>query len=221
MSSTRDPETGKFVSVTDLNNAVRDVDPDNVTIVEIDTPPAPRLTLTNRVANERCRVPRESLFMNGDYLLGTTSGADNLREIMSAVISRYPEHMFLRDAFENERLIPMWRKKAPVKADKVVFGQCVRVGTRERFFSEADWLVIISADAVAFMTNEQLEALIYHELKHLAWDDEKEIIVPVGHDVELFRSEIDRYGLWMPTLRATAETFQQLPIPIDDTDGVS
>lgn len=59
----------------------------------------------------------------------------------------------------------------------------------------------------------QLEALIYHELNHIAPPDEEQLNAAptvIGHDFEGFGAELERYGMWHQSLEAAGEAFAQL-----------
>ena len=53
------------------------------------------------------------------------------------------------------------------------------------------------------LSNWQMEALIFHELKHGAMSDGKPVLLP--HDWEGFAQEIERYGLWKKDIEPIAQ----------------
>jgi hypothetical protein len=169
-------------------------------------------TLSGQPAGARAKVPADAHFGDKEYLSGTFAGAANLMEIGATLIGTLPELRFLEDS----QIGYLWKKKGATRSGKPVMGEIKRVPPREGFYSELEWIVIIHAPHVTMLTNRQLEAEVYHELSHLMWDDENENIRLRGHDLEMFREEVDRYGLWTPDLEAARETFSQVAIPFGD-----
>lgn len=122
-----------------------------------------------------------------------------------------------------EHLAPLrigyvWKRKGGSAKGKPKLGQCQRASGLLAHYSELDFVVWLAADwAVELgLTDKQLEAALYHELLHIGCDPESGEAVLVGHDVEMFRAEVEHYGLWRPAIRDVAETFQQLTLPGDD-----
>lgn len=235
MPATRDPHTGKFVN-TSQQDAEDDLDrriseemtkemqkfdtDEGTTIVTVSYVPAnvesdvvTRTTLTGKIVNEGAHVPFQTSFGERDYLAGDVYGFDNLDEIGYQVVDKRPRLMHLRELIDaGNRVDFLWGKKAPVRAEKVVLGECKRVTGRESFYTGFEWVVIVYADACMFLTNEQLEALVYHELRHITYDTDKEQYKPIGHDAELFFDEMEHYGLWRQSLVQARDAFVQLRI---------
>lgn len=75
----------------------------------------------------------------------------------------------------------------------------------------ADFLVLIGAEEWASLSTPQKKALVDHELSHCVRDEEG-VSGIVGHDLEEFRAIVERHGLWMPDVRAMADTMRQLTL---------
>lgn len=166
-------------------------------------------TLTGTPAGSRCSTPADGVFGDREYLSGAFARAANLVEIGATLIGTLPELQFLQDT----EIGYVWKKKGPIRSGKMIMAEVKKVGAREAFYSELEFVVILYAPHVAMLTNRQLEAAIYHELSHLMWDEENENVRLRGHDLEMFRDEVNRYGLWTPDLEAAKDTFAQLTLP--------
>lgn len=85
---------------------------------------------------------------------------------------------------------------------------------------EPYFLVEISYDVWQELDNAQRDALVDHELCHLALSepegDEEPKVVLVGPDFFGFRAEIERNGLWSPEAENIGEEIRrQLALPLD------
>lgn len=126
------------------------------------------------------------------------------------------------------RVVYLWKRKGGQKAGQAVMGKCTKASGPAKHFADATWVIWLAADwAKAYeLTRQQVEAALHHELTHAG---EKEIevtrpdgetdtkVVPAirGHDAEMFRSEVERYGLWRLPLRTVAPAFRQLSLSFD------
>ena len=110
-----------------------------------------------------------------------------------------------------------WKRKGGVSKGRVKFGAIQKVSGVASFLAEEryQFLVWLGADNVREneFTERQVEALIFHELCHTVFDDEKDEVILVGHEFEGFRDELQRYGLWNKGAenfaRAVVEPMQQ------------
>jgi hypothetical protein len=73
---------------------------------------------------------------------------------------------------------------------------------------------VMAADHCRGISNLELEAAIYHQLCHLhedeSTDSEGEVTYSPAirpHDLEMFRSELDRYGFWTQDISAASHHF--------------
>lgn len=139
--------------------------------------------------------------------------AGAVSERAERLIDEYPELHFLGTA----PIAYLWKRKGGATAGRATLGKCVLSSGLMRHFSNTAWVIWIAADHVREMelTDEQVEALIYHELLHCTTTGEDERPAVKGHDFEAFRSEIRRYGAWKLDLKSAADAFHQLPLPVE------
>lgn len=173
-------------------------------------------TLTGAPATASARIPPEATFGDKEYLSGTTAGFPNLLEIGSSLVGAFEELRFLADT----EIDYVWKKKGSLKQGRPVLAELKKVAGLTSYATEAEYFVVVHASNVWSLTNRQLEAAIYHQLHHLVWDDENENVRGRGHDVEMFRGEVERYGLWTTELHEAKETFAQIPLPVGTTTTV-
>lgn len=157
-------------------------------------------------APPRFRFPADGDFGDDEYVL-----APAIEAVAQELIGRCEELRHLG----NAEVVYVWRRKGGKAKGKPRFGQCQKPTGLLAFFGRCDFVVAISADHCreAKLSTRQVEALVYHELKHAGWEiDEKTEEIRwtvVGHDWEGFRGEVERYGLWMPDVERMGEAFKQ------------
>lgn len=179
-----------------------------------DWPSAERRLLAGGDPDAAATLPPERRFRDkGGYRIDFCR-APEVEDLAERLIHHYPEFAHLR----HLRIAYLWRRKKQAKGGKLVLGTCSSLSGIPQAFLEADWAVTIGAESCreAKLTAYQMEALIFHELSHIAPPDEEadEAAEPtlVGHDLEMFNAEVTRYGLWRQDLDVAAETFRQLRI---------
>jgi hypothetical protein len=156
--------------------------------------------------DEKFGVPDEKAFdLGGEFL--DAQGCDKIAE---ALIKD-------RKCFESLReatIIYLWKKKGSEKP-KMVLGKCQRPSGLLGHFSGADFIIWFAANNCRGITRWQMEALIFHELKHARKEDGEAVTVP--HDWEGFAEEIERYGLWKRDIQPIAAAISgALLIPFDE-----
>lgn len=180
------------------------------------TPDAPgaeteRRLLTGGDPDAKARIPNGHLFQGRDGRQKDFIEAPDIRNIADALIAHRECFAFLEDVVIRYR----WRRKAQVKAGRMTLGFCQKLGGQLRDeMGGGDFQIVINAENCRDLglTNWQLEALVAHELTHIAPpdpDDPESEPSLVGHDVEAFASEIRDYGLWKLDLKRIAPTFVQ------------
>jgi hypothetical protein len=101
----------------------------------------------------------------------------------------------------------LWKKKGGANKGHLTLGKCVKMSGLTAYFADnAEFVIWAAADncRIEEMDGKQLEALVYHELKHIVRDPETDMLTLIGHDWEGFVSEVERYGQWRPG-RAAAQ----------------
>lgn len=116
----------------------------------------------------------------------------------------------------------LWKAKGGTSGGNLVLGKCIKNSGLARHYSNyTDYTVWIAADhSRSYGFNRwQLEALIFHELLHIDYEEPEEegaaaVKGTKGHDAELFYSEIEEYGLWRRSLQRLSEVVQPA-LPLD------
>jgi len=108
----------------------------------------------------------------------------------------------------------LWKRTGGESGGNAVLGRCVKFSGLSAFFANDEFLIWVAADHARDygLTRHQVEALLFHELKHV---DRSERYTPKtrGHEVEMFIDEVRVYGAWKADLRRMVE---QLRLPIGD-----
>ena len=81
---------------------------------------------------------------------------------------------------------------------KAVCGECEKIPDKYKWAIPADFTITIYEPNVAGFTEDQMKILIFHELLHVGIEyrnDGSEAYSIRPHDIEDFRTIIDRYGL--------------------------
>lgn len=138
----------------------------------------------------------------------------DIERIADALIATCPELAFL----QNVILRYLWRRKKQTSQGLMVLGTCKPLSGIPQFaLGGGEFLVVLNAEGCrdAQLRAWQLEALIFHELCHIAPADPDEPgsqPTGIGHDFEGFTAELERYGMWLPTLERAGAAFAQLTL---------
>jgi len=121
-------------------------------------------------------------------------------------------------------VIFLWKREGGAEHDRARLGQCQKAGGLLKYFALVPWVIWVAADHCEThqLTRHQIEALVFHELLHAGEAEDKEgnkKAKVIGHDAEMFASEITRYGLWKTDLRMVARAFEQVPMFEQMGDG--
>ena len=87
---------------------------------------------------------------------------------------------------------------APVSKGRAKLGECERVPEKWKWAVPADFTVTVFEPNCEGLDDEQLRALVHHELLHVGIGEDKdgnETHSIVGHDIDEFRAVADLYGL--------------------------
>jgi hypothetical protein len=163
-----------------------------------------RVDTTTGEVVDRYPIPEDRQFeMEGD---AEFLPAPDL-EMLWAKVLMWPEMKWLQKY--TVRLL--WKRDGGKSGGNVTLGKCVRPSGLTAYFAETDWVIWVAADHLRFsgFTKSQVEALLFHEACHCELKGEDEVPGTKGHDLEMFRAEVTRYGLWRDGLRTTAEVMQQ------------
>lgn len=159
------------------------------------------------------RVPSDSIF--GDDSEFSMSSA--LMQRARTLIERHPDHL---KHLESMSVLYLWKKSGGKSKGRATFGKCSKPSGLLKHFSEAQFVIWLAADhcRAAGYRDRELEALLFHEMLHTAVTEPDEntgrgggpALVP--HELEVFRAEVEIYGLWAPALKEIAPAFRQAPL---------
>lgn len=166
---------------------------------------------TATAARISVRVPDEADFDGGDYL--SDAGLDGL---LSELVGRYPRLGVIEEHGINVSVL--WKRKGGKKQGCPTFAKCQKPSGLLAHFCTSDFVIWLAADHIkeAEYTSAQVEKLLYHEARHIGWDegdpeDPDAVGKPaiVGHDIELFLGEVEDTGAWEHFRQALGRDFQQ------------
>jgi hypothetical protein len=148
-------------------------------------------------------VPTENDFVDGrsDYL-----AAPEIAGIAHRLIEHYIEDFW---AIRHAKIDYLWKKKGGENLGRAKLGYLKKSGGELNYYSQKDYLCVLSADNCIGMNGYQITALVFHELKHGGKDPEKGKFIVNGHDFEGFRREVELFGWWKSDIAAMREAFVQ------------
>lgn len=132
--------------------------------------------------------------------------SSELAELAEELIERYGELGHLRDY----RVRVLWKAEGGGTGGNDTLGKCIKPGGPARYFALCDWVIWLAADHCRErrFDDRQVEALLYHELKHCVLVGKDSKPGTRGHDFEVFGDEIERYGFWNTGRQALAKVVQ-------------
>ena len=84
------------------------------------------------------------------------------------------------------------------KISALVLGKCIKSGQLVKFFGDCDFVIQISGDYWASLSEKAREILVHHELMHICKDYDTKGRMKLSirdHNVKDFRCIIDKYGI--------------------------
>ena len=157
------------------------------------------------------RVPDEADFDGGDYM--ADAGLDAM---LADCVSRYTRLSVIEDHGINVSVL--WKRKGGKKQGGPVVAKCQKPSGLLAHFCTSDFVIWLGADHVRDLeyTTDQIGRLLYHEARHIGWDDgdpdDPEAVgkaIILGHDIELFLGEVEDTGAWEDFRQALGKDFQQ------------
>jgi len=125
----------------------------------------------------------------------------------------------MRDKFEDLVQFDirfLWKKEGKTRNGKAVLGKTTLPRSYAAYYSKADVLIWVAADHLRALkaSANYLEAVLYHELCHVKYDDDPESggLFLIGHDFEGFVAEYIEYGAWRTDLSKLADELKQLKL---------
>lgn len=124
--------------------------------------------------------------------------APDLKEIAEDLLNAYPDQ--LRPA-RNASVRYLWKKTGGSDKGKPKLGMATKLAGAARFESDHDFLIWLASDTcdMARVTLHQVRAAMFHELCHVG-ESENYTPAVLPHDVEMFVSEVEEFGLWKQDL---------------------
>lgn len=160
-------------------------------------------------ANSKLQTQNSKLYDDKpDYWRDTS-----LDKIAEELRNRYHEH--LHDA----EISYLMTKKPMSRGGKIIDGKAKRLSGLLAFYSHADFIIIIQGAAWDEADVKKRRALVDHELKHCASEEDEKTgetaWVMRRHDIEEFTDIIDRHGLWHDGLKIFGQAvMRQLELPL-------
>lgn len=159
------------------------------------------------------RVPNPNAFWldalgkeQADYL-----PAPQLAALAQELIDRHPSLHHI----EGFKVVYLWKRKGGEKNGKATLGTCQKLSGLAKFLSggaqvdeTADFVISLSADHLALMSEESITPALHHEMLHVGHDDDGKPVL-WAHDVEMFTDEVNIYGLWKSDLKEAADALKQ------------
>ena len=137
-----------------------------------------------------------------------------LSRLAGQLIERHEELALL----DGLTVMYVWKATGGKSGGSAVLGKCQRMSGLARFLSGAsdgvpvDFVVWLAADHLRFESAAFIERALYHEMSHIAIDEETGTPFVRSHDFSGFLQEFERFGAWRDDLRQVEAAVRQLPL---------
>ena len=127
---------------------------------------------------------------------------DNYARIAQELIETEPELAYIKESRVRIAFLEsgQCRKNG---TDRLVLGECEKVAAKNRWAIDYDFTITLFRNNLVGMAPEQIKTVMFHELLHVGIEpgpDGDEIYSVKKHDLEDFKSIIDRFGTdWAKT----------------------
>lgn len=121
--------------------------------------------------------------------------SEYFEKMAEALIDTTPELAYIKNS--QVKIVYLVSSQAKKAGAKVVHGECEKIPAKYRWAIPADFSITLFAPNNAHMSEHQLEILLFHELLHIGIepaDDGGENYNVIPHDLEDFKTIIDKYG---------------------------
>ena len=151
-------------------------------------------------------IPSKEMFGDRDFIK-----APDLYALCMDLINKH-ETQFSH--LVNVAIEVLWKKVGGKSKGRVTLGKTQAATGLVGYFSECAFVIWIAADHCqeASFSDQQFQALLFHELCHISYDPEDGKLSLQGHDFEGFVSELRAYGAWDLTLKTMVSQAQQLSL---------
>ena len=152
---------------------------------------APRITV---------RVPSEDDFGGADFLPDAALDA-----LFDDVVSSYRRLGHIED--HGIQVSVLWKRKGGKSKGSATYGKCQKPSGLLAHFCTADFVIWLGADTIAEQewTTEQIRKLLYHEARHIGWED------PDDDDAETAQARGRSYQKPLPPPTRPSYRIEQLP----------
>lgn len=98
----------------------------------------------------------------------------------------------------NVRIAYLESDKENHRKNKIIYGQCEKVQNKNQWAIDYDFTITLYQPNLIHFDEPQIKILLFHELLHIGIDEEKGTYSTVPHDLEDFKTIIDKFGTdWM------------------------
>jgi len=195
--------------------------------------PAKRLVDSSKNPDEPFPLPPEELFDAGDetdskFVSASATLGDIGRALINANDAPGGAFYHLRGA----KIIYLWKKEGGTRAGRTTLGKTSKPSGLLQHFAGADFIIWLAADHLRSLnagqpaSRFQVEALLFHELKHIGVEEDEDgpnagdaRLVLVPHELEIFYDEVARYGAWEDSIADAVPAFEQMPLWPDAGHG--
>ena len=120
----------------------------------------------------------------------------NYEEIAQELIDNEPELAYIKNSRVKIAFLESDQSKKADK-DKLVLGECEKVAAKNKWAINYDFTITLFRNNLIGLTLDQIRIVLFHELLHVGIEpgaDGDEIYSVVKHDLEDFKTIIDRFG---------------------------
>ncbi len=117
--------------------------------------------------------------------------SESLRDIAYKVIDENANLSHLEE--EKDRILFMYSDQDKKSKGKTVYADTELIKEKYRDILTYDFCITFYKPPTQNLTDEKIEHLMYHELRHVGLEDDKLFIAP--HDIEDFRDVINSWGI--------------------------
>lgn len=151
-------------------------------------------------------IPSEGRFGDQDFFPAP--------ELYAICIELINEHGAQLGHLANIALEVLWKKEGGKSKGREVWGRTQQASGLVLYYSKQAFIIWVAADHTAhqFFTDWMFQALLFHEMSHIAWDPDEGKCSLRGHDFEGFVNELAAFGAWDLTLKTMASQAQQLDL---------
>ena len=120
----------------------------------------------------------------------------NYEEIAQELIDNEPELAYIKNSQVKIAFLESDKSKKADK-DKLVLGECEKVAAKNKWAINYDFTITLFKNNLIGLTLDQIKIVLFHELLHVGIEqgpDGTETYSVVKHDLEEFKTIIDRFG---------------------------